>query len=631
MKRAFVSRLLPLVLVGGVAAAIPTVATGTAAASGSQVVRHLVFDGTRALPASHMGTPKGVQSHETPPSALVKALPGSRSTHSRVARIGPAIPSVAPTAITNPGFTSASFNGLNGFQQRYANGGNQFSVEPPDQGLCAGNGFVLETVNDVLRAFDTTGHAMMGVLDLNTFFGYAAQFNRSTGAQGPFVTDPSCLYDNATGKWFVTVLTLEVDPSTGALLGPNHLDTAVSKTGDPTGSWSFYHIAVQDDGTGGTPTHTDCPCIGDYPHIGADKFGYFITTNEYPLSSAPGLYGNNFNGAQIYAISKSQLASGAASPTTVQIESPTLGASTPSFTVWPANVPGVAFDTKGHGTEWFLQSTAAEEALGTGDSTKLGVWRINGTSTLNTASPALVVKNKVLKSEEYALPPRSEQKVGPVPLRDCLVSTCPILGAYSPEVEGPLDSNDTRMQQTYLAGGLLYGSLDTLVDVNGRYQAGVAYFVVKADDTFSGVAISNQGYVAVNGNITYPAIAVKADGKGVMAMTLVGADWNPSAAYINIGPTGVTGTVQVAKSGLGPEDGFCEYNLFDCAGTGSPPTARPRWGDYGAAVVDGTNLWFASEYIAQKCTIDTYLSDPTCGGTRGVIINWGTRISQLAG
>ena len=44
-----------------------------------------------------------------------------------------------------------SFDGLNLRDQRTANGGNQFTVEPPDQGLCVGNGFILETVNDVLR------------------------------------------------------------------------------------------------------------------------------------------------------------------------------------------------------------------------------------------------------------------------------------------------------------------------------------------------------------------------------------------------------------------------------------------------------------------------------------------------
>jgi hypothetical protein len=631
LKTTVIRKLLPLALVGGLAAGItPAVGTGAASASGGQVVRHLEFDGARTLPKSHMGSPAGVQPHETPPSWTNKINRKLSTSGARAVQIAPRIPTVAPRAIANPGTTTLSFDGLNGFDQRYANGGNQFSVEPPDQGLCAGNGFVVETLNDVFRAWDTSGSPKTGVIDLNTFYGYPAQFDRTTGSVGPFVTDPSCVYDRASGHWMVVALTLDINPITGNFLLTNHLDIAVSETNDPTGSWLFYHLAVQDDGSDGTPIHPDCTCIGDYPHIGLDKYALFITTNEYPWSG-PGAYGNNYNGAQIYAVSKSQLASGATSPTTVQFESPTLGSHIPSFTVWPANVPGKAFDTSNKGTEWFLQSTAAEETLNdTGDSTKLGVFRVTRTSTIDSVTPSLVIKSKVLTSEEYVVPPKSEQKVGPVPQRDCFVSGCAVLGAYSPaEVEGPLDSNDSRMQQTWLAGGLLYGALDTLVDVNGRYQAGVAYFIVQTSATFSSVAISNQGYLAVKGNVTYPAIAVRSDGTGVMAMTLVGENWYPSAAYIKIGPTGIGGKVQVAEAGSGPEDGFCEYNIQDCAVTGSPPTARPRWGDYGAALVDGSNLWFASEYIGQSCTIDDYLSDFTCGGTRGAIINWGTRISEL--
>jgi len=74
-----------------------------------------------------------------------------------------------------------SIDGLNFRQQRVANGGNQFSVEPPDQALCVGNGFVVEVVNTVLRVFDTSGNALSGVVDLNTFYGYAPAINRATG------------------------------------------------------------------------------------------------------------------------------------------------------------------------------------------------------------------------------------------------------------------------------------------------------------------------------------------------------------------------------------------------------------------------------------------------------------------
>ena len=62
---------------------------------------------------------------------------------------------------------------------------------------------------------------------------------------------------------------------------------------------------------------------------------------------------------------------------------------------------------------------------------------------------------------------------------------------------------------------------------------------------------------------------------------------------------------------------------------GDPP--RERWGDYGAAVADGKNVWIASEYIGQTCTLEQYLTGAigSCGGTRASLGNWGTRISQI--
>src|SRR2546423_11442425 len=44
------------------------------------------------------------------------------------------------------------FEGLNHYQQRYTRGGNQFSVDPPDQGMCGGNGYVSEACHRVTDA-----------------------------------------------------------------------------------------------------------------------------------------------------------------------------------------------------------------------------------------------------------------------------------------------------------------------------------------------------------------------------------------------------------------------------------------------------------------------------------------------
>ena len=40
-----------------------------------------------------------------------------------------------------------------------------------------------------------TGLPLTGVQDLNTFFGYPAAINRTTGVMGPEVIDPICHYD----------------------------------------------------------------------------------------------------------------------------------------------------------------------------------------------------------------------------------------------------------------------------------------------------------------------------------------------------------------------------------------------------------------------------------------------------
>jgi hypothetical protein len=194
--------------------------------------------------------------------------------------------------------------------------------------MCAGNGYVLEAVNDVLNVYDTSGHSVLPdntatnivgglprnvnhAVDLNSFYSYAPAINRTTGARGPFLTDPSCLFDSQTQRWFVVVLTLETQPGgpcQNAYTCVNHLDLAVSKTSDPTGQWNIYKIDATNDGTN-TGGVNPGPYLGDYPHIGADANGFYITTNAYPW------FHNGFAGAQIYALSKAQLAAGAANVT----------------------------------------------------------------------------------------------------------------------------------------------------------------------------------------------------------------------------------------------------------------------------------------------------------------------------
>src|SRR5258708_6374717 len=284
---------------------------------------------------------------------------------------------------TGPLTVLSTFDGLNHRQQRRANGGNQFSLEPPDQGLCAGNGVEMEIINDVMRVYNPNGSAAQGVEDLNTFLGYPAQIVRSTGTFGPFVTDPSCYFDKDTNRWFADVLTLDVnatsDPAhnirAGDFTGTNHLDIAVSDTGDPTGTWKVFSIPVQDDGTSGTPDHhctgiapfgqptlptNPNACLGDYPHLGADANGIYLTTNEYSF------FGNDFHGAQIYALSKKALTAASPSANVDQFDTHGLDNGNSGFTIWPATAPAGLNSADNGGTEYFMSSNAADEAHGNG-------------------------------------------------------------------------------------------------------------------------------------------------------------------------------------------------------------------------------------------------------------------------
>lgn len=588
-------------------------------------------------------------------------------------------------AKSNPTF-NFGFEGLNFYQQRYARGGNQFSVEPPDQGMCVGNGFVLEAVNDVLNVYSaSTGDSVLPdntatnivsgsprnvnhAVDLNSFYGYPPAINRSTGIRGQFVTDPSCLYDAATQRWFVVVLTLEVVPTTGAFTHQNHIDIAVSQTSNPTGLWNIYRLNVTNDGTN-TGGVNPGPYLGDYPHIGADANGFYVTTNAYPWNA------NGFAGAQLYALSKAQLAAGAASVTMQHIDTSGMvnapsdaGPTQPGFTVWPAQSSPQSFNLDNGGTEFFLSSNAADEAThpkaGTGGdyvSNQIVLWTLTNTSSLNTTTPSASLSSKLLGVHTYAIPPKQQQPGSgqppgvDVPQGHCIndTTTATIAGvgcwrllfaapgpAHDEVVSRP-DSNDTRMQQVWYANGKVWGALDTAINPDGGPQrAGIAWYIVNPN---AGKVVLD-GYLGSTGyDFTYPAVAALGNGRGIIAFTATGNNTNPSAAYASIDANAGIGEWNFVPGGGGasPDDGFTSYK----SQVGNPP--RTRWGDYGAAAVDGSSIWIASEITSTRAcnyidwggpffvggTGDNLLG--TCGGAsrgpgaRAALGNWSTFMSRF--
>jgi hypothetical protein len=485
------------------AAAVAVLVTGglSVAAPAAQAAAVHVSHATAAI----RGAAQRVQ--RVAPAAVTS---GVRLSGPMPARRVPAAVSAqaARSAPTAPAVTSASLGrvllNVNGTSSRDSEVTNfDAKFEPPDQGLCVGNGFVLEAVNSAYTISTTAGAVVRGPFNVNDLFDEGAQ---------EFTSDPRCFYDAPTHTWFATILFIN------AASTASHMDLAVNSSGDPTTLWTQYQIDTTDNGL---PGHAGCPCFGDQPLIGADQTNVYLSTNEYSI------LGPEFNGAQIYAVDKADLVKGHQVARFVQFDNLTIGGA-PAASVQPAISHG------NQPAEYFLSSLDPD---GTGDN-RIGVWAMTNRGAVATGGiPTLT--STVITSEPYAIPPGAKQK-----------------GAGS-----LIDSGDDRMQQTQIINGQLWGELGTAVTIPGEKtaRAGAAWFEVHpkvSGGQIAAASLTRQGYVVEpHGYVLYPALQADTAGRAAMVFTLTDTNRYPSAAFASLTASGTNfGAPTVYGAGTGPYD-----------------------------------------------------------------------------
>jgi hypothetical protein len=536
---------------------------------------------------------EGGGSGEPPPAVLV--VPSVKNT---------------PVSLLNRGFSG--FDGLNHADQRNAGTGvfvnTQFSLEPPDQGLCVGNGFVMETVNTALAVYRTDGTLVAGPTALNQFFGLAPEVIRSTPPVfGDFTSDPRCYFDAQTNRFFILLLQLDVDPPTGGFTGGTHQLLAVSKSGDPTDGFNRYVLDTTNDGA-------NCPCFGDQPLLGADANGIYISGNAFSLVDG------RFKGAQIYGISKLFLAVGALPPFVLHINLPRSSADGGlNRSVHPAiRTRGEEFSD--FGNEYFLSSFN----LG-GLENQVVAWSLRNTILLHFPPgpfTSFTFQRQPAPSETYGVPPDALQKIGTLPLGDLV----------NPGVRPSLASNAENMQQVTFTHGRLWSTVSTVLNspedtvpagaFGDPNKAGVAWFAVKVDNHHELKAeVDDQGYVAIkNANLLFPALGINRHGQAAIGFSISGPDLFPSTGYVQRREDDGFGRIHFAGAGVNSEDGFTAYPSQNpgapCDSATNPTECEARWGDYGAAAIGGDgSIWLANEYIGPR--------------PRTVLANWGTFITRL--
>jgi len=475
-------------------------------------------------------------------------------------------PKTVPLTDTNVRGESG-FSALGGVQQAQTTGGAD--LEPPDQGLCAGGGYVMEFINNALAVYNKNGAQLVAPI------GSASAFLQPTT---DFFSDPRCYYDAPTKHWFFQEFIVGTFNSSGKLVTPSTEFEAVSNTPDPTTTYTIYSWNTSDSATSG------CPCFGDYDNLGADDNGIYVATDEFGIDSGA------YNGAVIYAISKEQLETAAQTG----IFPPVFGYrltrdpfGQPYIVAPTSTPPGGKFAP---GTEYFVESNSNQQS-----DDHLLVYALNDTSDLGTPSPPAMFRTEVT-TEAYAFPPDATQKPGPRPLGK----------SYQDPAGGIQADFNAEMEPTYV-GGQIYAELDTATKSGSD---AVDWFILKP--SLSGSTLSagvvHQGVVAVAGtSLLYPYTAVDSAGTGYLLFSLSGPENYPSPAYISYGADGPTGPVMIATQGAAPEDGFTCYAAFV-----GPNYGGCRWGDYSMGVVMGNRVYMAAEMVPQ--------------GFRDTLTNWGTYI-----
>jgi hypothetical protein len=543
-------------------------------------------------------------------------------------------------------------------------------IEPPDQGVCAGNGYVVEANNiGEILIFNQKLHRVSQVIPMDTIFDLT---NRGWSSGG----DIGCVYDYSNGgHWiFTEFASASTEKSGGAFSGcfgvvANTCYEAISVTAgnNPFGPYNDYYLNANYN-----PSEPGAPyLLNDFTKIGTTRDAFELFYDEFPLNSKfPGIGGGGFNGAQEFAIDKNalekglpvSLADGGPNPAfNVAIENMGLLATpdgtcasdnvfhAPGITCWysviPAHSPDpTQWDNADGGTGWM---TASLDFYGQGDS-RLAVFDWTGLSHLNSLKPGGVrFGANVLSGTEFYLDqnPVAAQRTGPIPLgAECGAAG---LSAGSPPPaacpEGPIAVNGDNVTEASYADGRIWAGISTQVSqqfVNepaAETHQGVAYFVVDTNGfaKTGNVTLANQGYLsAAHEDLAFPAFAASGtaaqdggNGGALGMFTLTGVDYYPSTAYIwfNAGGSPVT-SIHIADLGQSPQDGFTEY-------LGYPGPLRPRWGDYSAAVfVPHHGTVFAGEYIQTPTCVGTAftLTIGTCGGTRDGLANWGTSVNMAS-
>ncbi len=425
-----------------------------------------------------------------------------------------------------------------GIDTSFAALGDNGVAIPPDTMGAVGPSHLMTMLNSQVRIQDKAGRVISTVA-LSSFW------TASSGlAAHPF--DPHVVYDSLGGRWLATV---GANRNTSA----SQIWLAVSATSDPTGTWSFYGIVADPDGT----------TWADYPGFGVNSSWVAITTNMFTIASVPG-----FVGAKMWVIDKSTAGNGGALIMTVF---PTGFDASPGGTFGFSLRPALTL-SRGEATLYIVDNTGLVQA----GTQLVRLSRITGTG------PAPIWS---------VVPGSSIAGTGLFPVAHNFDPTQ--IGAPQSGTTTTVDTGDIRASDAMVRNGSLWFAHSGGLPVGQVDRTAVFWY--QLDPTAMPSPIVQSGVLDGGAGVHhfFPSIAANAADDALIGFSRSDATRFVEAVTSERSAGDAPGTM------LGPtvlKAGESDYEKDFGSGT-------VRWGDFSATRVDPADdltLWTIQEYAAAE-------------------------------
>ena len=308
---------------------------------------------------------------------------------------------------------------------------------------------------------------------MNALFGLPPAFDSTTSKFGPFLSDPKCYFDTETGRWFHTILEMDIDPDTGRLdRRREHADRGERDARPARGRTTSTRSTRRTRAASCASATSRCSA----PMPTACSSRRRSTTSRRPRARRV-LRPADLRRRQARAHRRRHPEG-----------RPPREGTQKTGTVQPATTPTGRYETAQLGTEYFMSAPSTA-------SCPTAPW----TRTRSRTDPAV---GGLAHRDAADRPPEPEaarhdadqpglRPAGAAgPEERARSRSAPSLGEPNPEIE----ANDARMNQVVYAGGRLWAGVNTIVAPGAR--DGIAWFQVDPQilSTRRHGVIRRQGY-----------------------------------------------------------------------------------------------------------------------------------------